>query len=133
MYLGLDLGTSGLRGLLVREDGKTIGSAEATYDVRHIHPGWSEQNPADWITACNSVVAALRAAQPTAFSALKGIGVAGHMHGATLLDSTGQVLRPCMLWNDSRAHVEAAKLDATPGFREISGNIVFPKKTGHLL
>ena len=126
MYLGLDLGTSGLRGLLVREDGKTIGSAEATYEVRHIHPGWSEQNPADWITACNSVVAALRAAQPTAFSALKGVGVAGHMHGATLLDSTGHVLRPCMLWNDSRAHGEAAKLDATPGFREISGNIVFP-------
>ena len=126
MYLGLDLGTSGLRGLLVQEDGKIIGSAEATYDVHHPHAGWSEQNPADWTTACDTVIAALRTAHPTAFAALKGLGVAGHMHGATLLDSTGQVLRPCMLWNDSRAHTEAAKLDATPGFREISGNIMFP-------
>ena len=103
MYLGLDLGTSGLRGLLVQEDGKIIGSAEATYDVHHPHAGWSEQTPADWTTACDTVIAALRTAHPTAFAALKGLGVAGHMHGATLLDSTGQVLRPCMLWNDSRA------------------------------
>jgi xylulokinase len=126
MYLGLDLGTSGLRGLLVQENGKIIGSAEAAYVVQHPQTGWSEQNPADWISACNTVTATLRLAHPKSFSALKGVGVAGHMHGATLLDDAGQVLRPCMLWNDSRAYNEAATLDAIPGFREVSGNIVFP-------
>ena len=126
MYLGLDLGTSGLRGLLVRQDGTIVGSAEAAYEVQHPHVGWSEQNPTDWTKACGAVVKTLRKTHSGAFSALNGIGVSGHMHGATLLDDTGQVLRPCMLWNDTRAHNQAARLDSLDGFRKTSGNIVFP-------
>ncbi|XXK31322.1 xylulokinase [Rhodobacteraceae bacterium nBUS_24] len=126
MYLGLDLGTSGLRALLVEEHGTIIGSAEAGYGVKHPHSGWSEQNPADWTVACEKAMASLRAAFPAAFSELRAIGVSGHMHGATILDSAGQVLRPCMLWNDTRAHEEAKSLDAISKFREVSGNIVFP-------
>ena len=126
MYLGLDLGTSGLRALLVEEHGSIIGSAEAGYGVKHPHSGWSEQNPADWTVACEKAMASLRAAFPAAFSELRAIGVSGHMHGATILDSAGQVLRPCMLWNDTRAHEEAKSLDAISKFREVSGNIVFP-------
>jgi xylulokinase len=126
MYLGLDLGTSGLRGLLVRQDGTVVGSAEATYEVKHPHVGWSEQNPADWTKACGAVVQALREMHSSAFTALKGIGVSGHMHGATLLNETGHVLRPCMLWNDTRAHNQATRLDGLDGFRKTSGNIVFP-------
>jgi xylulokinase len=126
MYLGLDLGTSGLRGLLVRQDGTVVGSAEATYEVQHPHVGWSEHNPADWTKACGAVVQALRETHSSAFTALKGIGVSGHMHGATLLNDTGHVLRPCMLWNDTRAHNQATMLDGLDGFRKTSGNIVFP-------
>jgi xylulokinase len=126
MYLGLDLGTSGLRGLLVRQDGTVVGSAEATYEVQHPHVGWSEQNPADWTKACGAVVQALREMHSSAFTVLKGIGVSGHMHGATLLNETGHVLRPCMLWNDTRAHNQATRLDGLDGFRKTSGNIVFP-------
>jgi xylulokinase len=126
MYLGLDLGTSGLRGLLVRQDGTVVGSAEATYEVQHLHVGWSEQNPADWTKACGAVVQAFRKTHSSAFTALKGIGVSGHMHGATLLNDTGHVLRPCMLWNDTRAHNQATRLDGLDGFRKTSGNIVFP-------
>ncbi|MBT4567318.1 MAG: xylulokinase, partial [Marinovum sp.] len=126
MYLGLDLGTSGLRALLVEEHGSIIGSAEAGYGVKHPHSGWSEQNPADWTVACEKAMASLRATFPAAFSELRAIGVSGHMHGATILDSAGQVLRPCMLWNDTRAHEEAKSLDAISKFREVSGNIVFP-------
>jgi len=126
MYLGLDLGTSGLRALLVEEHGSIIGSAEAGYGVKHPHSGWSEQNPADWTVACEKAMASLRAAFPATFSELRAIGVSGHMHGATILDSAGQVLRPCMLWNDTRAHEEAKSLDAISKFREVSGNIVFP-------
>ena len=126
MYLGLDLGTSGLRALLVDEQGAIIGTSEASYSVQHPNAGWSEQDPLDWTVACDRAVETLRAQVPAAFSELKAIGVSGHMHGATLLDQTGQVLRPCMLWNDTRAHKEAQQLDAIPSFRSVSGNIVFP-------
>ncbi|MEX0970938.1 MAG: xylulokinase [Paracoccaceae bacterium] len=125
-FLGVDLGTSGLRGLLVQADGSVIGAAEAAYTVSHPQFGWSEQDPADWITAFSAVMDKLRADHPAALAALGGIGLSGHMHGATLLDSADNVLRPCILWNDTRASLEAAALDALPAMRAITGNIVFP-------
>lgn len=124
-YLGLDLGTSGLRALLVTADGTPIGATERHYTVSNPHPGWSEQDPADWIAALDGAVEEMRATYPQ-FADLRGIGVAGHMHGATLLDADGAVLRPCILWNDSRSHAEAQRLDQTEGVRALSGNIVFP-------
>ena len=126
MFIGLDLGTSGLRGLLVGRAGNPLGAADAAYDVAHPNLGWSEQNPADWTQACKAVMAQLRENHPSEFAAVKGIGISGHMHGATLLDKAGGVLRPCILWNDTRSHVEAAALDAMPMFRALTGNIVFP-------
>ncbi|WP_281857715.1 xylulokinase [Litoreibacter halocynthiae] len=124
-YLGIDLGTSGLRALLVAADGQMIGAAEHHYEVAHPRSGWSEQDPADWIAALDAAMDELQSAHPE-FATLKGIGVAGHMHGATLLDEAGSVLRPCILWNDTRASVEAARLDGAAQVRELSGNIVFP-------
>ncbi|GGE18915.1 xylulokinase [Primorskyibacter flagellatus] len=124
-YLGIDLGTSGLRALLVDDAGRVLGSAERAYPVAHPHPGWSEQDPAAWILALDEVMAELAARVP-GFASLRGIGVAGHMHGACLLDGDGAVLRPCILWNDTRAHAEAAALDSAPQVRDLSGNIVFP-------
>jgi xylulokinase len=126
MFIGLDLGTSGLRGLLVDDAGRPVGAADASYDVAHPHVGWSEQNPLDWTNACQDVMAQLRKTYPLEFNAVQGIGISGHMHGATLVDGNGDVLRPCMLWNDTRSHVEAAALDVMPVFREKTGNIVFP-------
>lgn len=124
-YLGIDLGTSGLRALLVDGAGRPLASAERHYRVEHPHPGWSEQEPADWIAALQGAVGQLRAERPE-FADLAGIGVAGHMHGATVLDADDRALRPCILWNDTRSHVEAAALDADPRFRDLTGNIVFP-------
>jgi len=126
MFLGLDLGTSGLRALLVGQDGEIIASAEAGYPIAHPHPGWSEQNPADWVSACTSTIKDLNAHFKDEMSKLKAIGVSGQMHGATLLDSGGAVLRPCILWNDTRSHKEAKALDGAEGVRALSGNIVFP-------
>jgi xylulokinase len=126
MYLGLDLGTSGLRGLLVSAEGHPVGDASAEYAVQTPLEGWSEQDPAVWVKACQQVVSQLRNDYPGESAALKGIGVAGHMHGATTLDKHGKVVRPCILWNDTRAYQEAAELDAMPRFRTLSGNIVFP-------
>lgn len=124
-FLGIDLGTSGIRALLIDEHGAPIGSAERHYNVSNPQPGWSEQDPADWVSALEDAVAELQSQFP-AFADLKGIGVAGHMHGATLLDASGKVLRPCILWNDIRSELEAAQLDNMDQIRALSGNIVFP-------
>ncbi len=126
MYIGLDLGTSGLRGILTRAGGEIVAIAEAHYDVSRPAGGWSEQDPADWVAACHTVMSTLNTQAPEAFAQTKGLAISGHMHGATLLDDQGAVLRPCILWNDTRSAAEAAELDADPHYRAISGNIVFP-------
>jgi len=126
MYLGLDLGTSGVKAMLIDGNQKIIGSAHGDLDVSRPHPGWSEQEPAHWISATEEAVAGLKAAHPKELAAVRGIGLSGQMHGATLLDADDKVLRPCILWNDTRSYHEAAALDADPRFRAITGNIVFP-------
>ncbi|MCF4098480.1 xylulokinase [Maritalea mediterranea] len=126
MYLGLDLGTSGLRGLLIDEQGAIKGSAAVAFGTDHPHAGWSEQEPHLWIDACDKVLSELHRTAPDAMANLKGIGISGHMHGAVLLDKKLKVLRPCILWNDTRSHAEAATLDQIKNVRELSGNIVFP-------
>ncbi|MEE2817058.1 MAG: FGGY family carbohydrate kinase, partial [Pseudomonadota bacterium] len=124
MYLGIDLGTSGLRALMTDASGQPVASAEAQYSAQHLHPGWSEQDPGSWITALDQAMAQLQGIP--GYSGIRGIAVAGHMHGAVLLDRADQVLRPCILWNDTRSAAEAAELDATDEVRSLSGNIVFP-------
>lgn len=126
MYLGIDLGTSGVKALLIDGDQKAIASGHGKLDVSRPHPGWSEQDPAQWVKACEDAIGELKASHPKELAAVKGIGLSGHMHGATLIDASDKVLRPCILWNDTRSHKEAAALDADPRFRKITGNIVFP-------
>ncbi|MFS2177725.1 xylulokinase [Rhizobium pisi] len=126
MYLGLDLGTSGVKAMLIDGDQKIVGSANGSLDVSRPHSGWSEQEPAHWVRATEEAVAGLKAKHPKEFAAVRGIGLSGQMHGATLIDAADKVLRPCILWNDTRSYVEAAALDADPRFRALTGNIVFP-------
>jgi xylulokinase len=126
MYLGLDLGTSGVKALLIDGDQRIIASANGQLAVARPHPGWSEQDPADWIRATEAALDALKASHGKMLAAVHGIGLSGQMHGATLLDRADQVLRPCILWNDTRSYRQAARLDADPRFRAITGNIVFP-------
>ena len=125
-YIGFDLGTSGLRGLLVSDDGTAVASHQVAYTSDHPDRGYSEQDPAHWVSACQTIARHLRDAAPDAWARLAGVGVSGHMHGAVLLDDAGQVIRPCILWNDTRSHAQAAVLDATDQVRALSGNIVFP-------
>ena len=126
MYIGLDMGTSGIRGILVDEAGGVIAEADSPLVTAHPHAGWSEQHPDSWITACEAVMDALRDKASAAFRDVRGIGLSGHMHGATLVDADGRALRPCILWNDTRSEAEATALDAMPVMREVSANIVFP-------
>lgn len=123
MFIGLDLGTSGLKGCLIDGDQVLVAEASAPLAVSRPRDGWSEQAPHDWIAAAERVMDALAA---HGLSDVKGIGLSGQMHGATLLDAADEVLRPCILWNDTRAAEEAAELDGDPMFRRVSGNIVFP-------
>jgi xylulokinase len=123
MFIGLDLGTSGLKGVLIDDHQKVLAEATAPLTVSRPHEGWSEQNPADWVAAAEIVMDQLAA---HGLGHVQGIGLSGHMHGATLLDAADEVLRPCILWNDTRSHKEAAELDGDPLFRRVTGNIVFP-------
>ncbi len=123
MFIGLDLGTSGLKGILINDRQEVLAEATAPLTVSRPAEGWSEQEPSHWIAAAEAVLDQLAA---HGLAAVKGIGLSGHMHGATLLDAADNVLRPCILWNDTRSHAEAARLDADPRFRALSGNIVFP-------
>ena len=124
MYIGLDLGTSGLKAILIDDAQSILAEATAPLEAVRPAPGWSEQAPAAWLDAADAAMRALAAEH--ALDSVKGIGLSGQMHGATLLDKNDEVLRPCILWNDTRSAAEAAELDADPAFRELTGNIVFP-------
>lgn len=124
MYLGLDLGTSSLKGLIIDDGQGTVAEASAPLSVSRPHDGWSEQAPGDWITAAETVLDALAARVD--LSTVTGIGLSGHMHGATMLDAADDPLWPCILWNDTRSAAQASAMDADARWREISGNIVFP-------
>ncbi len=124
MFIGLDLGTSSLKAILIDENDRVLAEHSVRLSVQRPHDGWSEQHPDSWCDAARDALRGLAAAHDC--SGLQGIGLAGHMHGATFVDAKGHALRPCMLWNDTRAHTEAAAMDADPQFRAITGNIVFP-------
>ncbi len=123
-YLGVDLGTSGVKVLAIGADRRPIAQAHAELEVARPHPGWSEQEPASWIEATREALAAL--ARQIDMAQVRGIGLSGQMHGAVALDSADDCLRPAILWNDTRSADQAARFDEDPAFREITGNIVFP-------
>ncbi len=126
MYLGLDLGTSGLKAVLIDEAGKVVGQENAPVSVSNPKPLWSEQDPLAWWDAAVKAVAGLKA-QVGDLSGVKSVGIAGQMHGATLLDADNNILRPCILWNDGRCFEECAELEAAvPNFQELSGNLAMP-------
>jgi xylulokinase len=124
MYLGLDFGTSSVKGVLIDAKQKIVATASAPLKVSRPQPGWSEQNPEDWWKACNSVVKTLAKMKPKAVAAVEGIGLSGQQHGATLLGKDDKVLRPAILWNDARSFRECEEIMARePKAVPLSGNI----------
>ena len=126
MYLGLDIGTSSVKVVLIDADQRIVASRSEPLEVERPHPTWSEQDPESWVSATSGAIDALCRDHPKELARVRGIGLSGHMHGATPIDKAGRPLRPCILWNDGRSSKEAAELDADPRFRKITGNIVFP-------
>ncbi|WP_460136192.1 xylulokinase [Pseudomonas sp. S1_E04] len=117
--LGIDLGTSELKAILMDSSGAVLAHAGVRLSVSRRQPGWSEQAPQDWWQACVQALEQLRAHE--AFARVACIGLSGQMHGAVLLGDDNRVLYPAILWDDSRAVAEAEHLG--PGFAEVTGSL----------
>ena len=125
-YIGVDLGTSSVKLLLVDETGAILKTVTRDYPLSFPEPGWSEQAPEDWWQACCSGIRELIANQDA--SGIKGIGCGGQMHGLVALDGNDEVIRPAILWNDSRTAEETAWLNGEIGKEKLSrltANIAF--------
>ncbi|KVX17898.1 xylulose kinase [Burkholderia ubonensis] len=130
MVIGLDLGTSGVKAVLLDRDGAVRASASRPLTVSRARPRWSEQAPRDWWDAASGALEALVADARAAGldpREIRALGLTGQMHGATLLDAHGDVLRPAILWNDGRADAECAELERlAPALRAVAGNLAMP-------
>jgi xylulokinase len=124
MYLGIDIGTSSVKAVVVDQEGLVRDQSSAPLSVSRPRPGWSEQDPADWWQATAAAVGSLAS---EARRDVHAIGLTGQMHGATLLDASDRVLRPAILWNDGRSEAHCAELEAqAPRSRAITGNLSMP-------
>jgi len=114
--IGIDVGTSGVKGIAVSPDGEILAVAEESYPLSTPHPGWSEQDPEDWWRASRAVLDRLPAGP---------VGFSGQMHGLVVLDGADTVLRPAILWNDQRTGAECAEIEERVGLErliELTGN-----------
>ncbi len=126
-FLGIDIGTSSIKAVLVDERQQILAEASRPLDVLRPHPLWSEQDPEAWWQATLSAVDELREAVPDGWRRLEAIGLSGQQHGATLLGTDGEVLRPCILWNDGRSKAECVELTKrVPDFTRRASNIAMP-------
>lgn len=127
MFLGIDLGTSAVKALLLDDADCITAEASAPLDLDRPRPLWSEQDPEHWWQAADRAVQSLRKGAPHALSQIRAVGLSGQMHGATLLDAADQVLRPAILWNDGRSAAACRELEtAVPESRRLTGNLAMP-------
>ena len=127
--LGIDVGTSGAKALLIDADGNVVASALEEYPLFTPRPLWAEQNPEDWWQATVASIKAVLARATVKPSEVAGLGLTGQMHGMVALDGQGQVLRPCIMWNDQRTAAQCAEIMETVGrerFLARTGNLALP-------
>lgn len=124
MYLGIDIGTSAVKAVLVDDAGRVVGESRTPLTVSRPRPLWSEQDPADWWSAVNTAVAEL---DPGPRRRVRAVGLSGQMHGAVVLDKARQALRPAILWNDGRCAAECQELmEREPRAHALIGNPILP-------
>jgi xylulokinase len=127
MFLGIDIGTSEVKALLLGADHAVIGTAGAPLAISRPQPGHSEQRPQDWWLATQAALASLKQAHRQAYQAVQSIGLSGQMHGAVLLDAKDEVLRPAILWNDTRSSQECEDMMAElPALAQLAGSLAMP-------
>ena len=111
--IGIDIGTSGAKGVLLTAEGAVSARASAGYPLLTPRPGWTEQQPQDWWRATVDVLLRLTAAAGD--SPVAAVGLSGQMHGSVFLDDDGEPIRPALLWNDARTHAECDEIDRRLG------------------
>lgn len=127
--MGLDVGTTGAKALLIDEFGEVVASAIAEYPMYTPHPQWAEQNPEDWWQASVESIRQVLAQSGADPVQVAGLGLTGQMHGLVLLDGDGAVLRPCIMWNDQRTGAQCASITEKVGASrvlQLTGNPVLP-------
>lgn len=125
MYIGIDLGTSGVKAILMDDEQKILASHTQNISISRPHPLWSEQDPNEWWSATDIAMQSLK--EKHDLSDVKAIGLSGQMHGATLIDKQGEFLRPAILWNDGRCEKQCIELEKmVPNSRAITGNLMMP-------
>jgi xylulokinase len=126
-HIGIDIGTSSVKVALVADDDRLVAYASRALVVSRPQPGFSEQDPEAWWTAVVACMDELCAGNARAVAEVAGIGLSGQMHGATLLDEHGDVLRPCILWNDGRSGPQCERLTREwAGLHAVTGNLAMP-------
>ncbi|PYO86503.1 MAG: xylulokinase, partial [Gemmatimonadetes bacterium] len=113
MFLGLDVGTSGVKAILVAEDGEVAASATAPLSLDTPQPGWAEQDPEAWWAAARAAIRGVLAQR--AGSRVVAVGISGQMHSSVFLDKGGAVIRPALLWCDGRTTAECREIEQRAG------------------
>src|SRR5262245_49951159 len=127
VFLGIDIGTSAVKALLVDEHQRVVAQAEEALSISRPQPLWSEQDPEQWWNAVARAVLTLRQVAPGNFSGVRALGLSGQMHGAVLLDRAGKVLRPAILWNDGRSLAQCEELERlVPHLGNVAGVPAMP-------
>ncbi|HUF11342.1 MAG TPA: xylulokinase [Rhodothermales bacterium] len=118
-FLGVDVGTSGTKAVLIRDNGSIMGSASESYPLYTPRPLWSEQDPHDWWQATCAAIRRLLIETGISAHRIETVGLTGQMHGLVLLDGAGEVIRPAILWNDQRTAAQCRKMTETIGAKEV--------------
>ena len=130
-YLGIDIGTSGTKSLLIDESGKVLAEATANYLLSTPKPLWTEQNPEDWWPATKQTIKGVLKKAKVKGSEVRAIGLSGQMHGSVFLNAKGNVIRPALLWNDQRTVAECDEITRRAGGREkLISMVANPALTG---
>jgi xylulokinase len=129
-YIGIDVGTSGTKTLLIDEKGAILASATVEYPLAHPKPGWAEQQPEDWWRATVESIRKVLASSGVGAGEVKGLGLSGQMHGTVFLDAKHAVLRPAILWCDQRTAAECDEITETIGAAALIKHTSNPALTG---
>ena len=128
-FMGIDVGTTASKAILCSADGSVLATASSEYPMQTPQIGWAEQDPHDWWTATCQSIRSIRDQVDFAPGELGGIGLTGQMHGLVMLDRSGEVLRPCIMWNDQRSAPQCEQLEQRIGLQELldrTGNRLLP-------
>ncbi|MBC7853226.1 MAG: xylulokinase, partial [Pirellulaceae bacterium] len=130
-FLGIDVGTSGTKTLVMDAAGKILAEATQNYPLHSPKPLWTEQDPEDWWQATVATVRVVVKKAKLKAADVKAIGLSGQMHGSVFLDKKNQVIRPALLWNDQRTEAECQEIERRAGGRkELIQMVANPALTG---